>query len=171
MAWRHGRVEKAGDWQGGNREVSVMQQGRDLTDLCWHFLFINCTVTDELHNKIPADCRGCRNDPFLGGGRKHKQKREGVNPYFSTFHLRNVFSIFLWKKKLSITQCCTGSPRHAPKVTSAGRAIQHFRAPGSFSMCHFLCKARQEREVGLEVSIVLFPTSCKDLSWPLPVVS
>lgn len=108
---------------------------------------------------------------LFGGGRKHKQKREGMNPYFSTFHLRNVFSTFLWKKKLSITQCCTGSPWHALKVTSAGRAIQHFRAPGSFSMCHFLCKARQEREVGLEVSIVLFPTSCKDLSWPLPVVS
>lgn len=76
LAWRQGRAEKTGDWQGGSREVSVMQQGRDLTDLCWHFVFISHTVTDELHNKIPTDCRGCRNDPFCWGeGSTNKRGR------------------------------------------------------------------------------------------------
>lgn len=98
MAWRHGRVEKAGDWQGGNREVSVMQQGRDLTDLCWHFLFINRTVTDELHNKIPADCRGCRNDPFWGG-KKAQTKEGGHESIFLNFSSEKCLQYILMEEK------------------------------------------------------------------------
>lgn len=72
-------MEKAEDWQGGNREVSVIERGRDLTDLCWHFVFISHIVTDELHNKIPTDCRGCRNDPFLLGGENTNKRGRGRN--------------------------------------------------------------------------------------------
>lgn len=44
------------------------------------------------------------------------------------------------------------------KVTSAGRATQHFRALGDFSVCHFVCTAKEE--VGLKVSLVTFLASC-----------
>lgn len=89
---RDRRMEYAGDWWGGNRELGVMQQGRVLTDLCWNFVFISRIVTDELHNKIPTDCRGCRNYPFFARGRKYKQEREEEKSYFSALHLSSVFT-------------------------------------------------------------------------------
>lgn len=149
LAWRHRRMEKAEDWRRGNRGVSVMQQGRDLTDLCWHFVFISHVVTDELHNKIPTDCRGCKKWPFFVRGRKYKQKSEGEKSYLSAPHLSSVFGTRSERKNLSIAPCCAGSPWRRGKVTGTARAIQHFGASGSFSVCRFVRTAGDERGGGV----------------------
>ena len=169
----HSSVEKAGDSPGGNREVTVMQQGRDLTDLCWCFVFISHVVTDELYNKISTDCRGCRNDPFMLGGGNINERGRGTRDksHFSASHLSSVL-VHAYKGKSSpplssaLDHC--GTEWRWPTWEEPFNISQPQGVP-----LHAILQVWPGRrgEVGLEVSLVPFPASCKDLRWPLPFVS
>lgn len=148
-----------------------MQWGTDLTDLLWRFVFISHVVTDEFYSKIPTDCRGCRNDPFFVRGRKHKQKREREKSYFSAFYLSGV-SVHAYKGRRSPLLSAVLAHRGTEWRWPAWELLFRISEPQGVPLCAILFIWPESKgEVAIEVSLVPFPASWKDLRWPLPLVS
>lgn len=102
-------------------------------------------------------------------GEEIQTKEGGGEIIFLNFSSEQCLGTRLRKKKLSITQRCAGLQWHRWPVREEPFSISE---PQEVSLCASLC-IRPERRgvVGLEVSLVPFPASYKDLSWPLPLVS
>lgn len=145
-----------------------MQQGRDLTDLCWYFVFISHTVTDKLHNKIPSDCRSCRNDPFCWGEKSTDKRRRG-ELIFLNFPCEKCLQCILMKEKAfhhSVLQWLAMTQSEGDQCRKSHSA---FQSPKEFLYVPFSVWGQRGREGGVRGEHSLI--SNKLQGWPLPVVS
>lgn len=112
-----------------------------------------------------------RNDRFLLGGESTNKKGRGRNR-ISQLLIWAVSSVHAQKGKSSPSLHAALALRDAEGRWPARQEPFSISEPRGVSLCALLCvRPERRREVGLEVSLATSPASCKDLSWPLPLVS